>query len=310
MSADLTGWFTQDSSGSISGPFSTTQVKEKLEDSTIDGLTLVWTNDARYAGDFPDQQDVLFPTDTAVQWKALHAVSSVKAELQSADSDDQSDGEDNVDNVAPAARQAGNAGAEDASIDPSAMVTAPADGMFYYAVASSGEQAGPVSADAFSSLIAAGYVDATTVVWAPGMPSWVPLASVDTLAPLLQPASAGAGASEDGVSGHKRRRAGVADKTDSSQDDAARGAKRPKSKSKQNDKPFTSPWILVQGECACFGVLRITSSVVVYCSVKCRVLDHRLDHHLGVSTPLGHVTVVLLYPHCRPPPGRDGGGAG
>jgi membrane protease subunit (stomatin/prohibitin family) len=54
-------------------------------------------------------------------------------------------------------------------------------------VAINGQQVGPLDAAALRQKIAAGEVNANTLVWKNGMPNWAPAASVPDVAPLLTP---------------------------------------------------------------------------------------------------------------------------
>jgi HIV Tat-specific factor 1 len=62
--------------------------------------------------------------------------------------------------------------------------------IFFYSIAGASgsntvERAGPIRKEAFSSLIAAGYVTASTLVWSPGFTEWIQFSECAELSPLL-----------------------------------------------------------------------------------------------------------------------------
>jgi hypothetical protein len=146
-------WLYVDNERKQQGPISQARLIELLNAKAISSSTLVWKSDM-------------------TEWKALSAV--VPQATSSAD--------ERSDSSSIATAAAGD--------NAKAPHPVPQTDMYYY-VDAGGAQQGPVAASAFSSLLAAGYVQPTSLVWAPGMASWSPAAAV----PALQDATAAATAS-------------------------------------------------------------------------------------------------------------------
>lgn len=131
------------------GPVDMPAMKRLVKDGAIDGLTLVWSSNLD-------------------GWKPISDIPELRAMLAAEDDEDESSSVPPTDGaVAPTA-------------STSTSSSAGADALYHYAD-SSGLQSGPVPAEAIGSLLEAGYLNGSTLVWVAGMASWLPVSQVPEL---------------------------------------------------------------------------------------------------------------------------------
>lgn len=174
--------YRDDAQGRSCGPFTVAELKDKFDDGVIDGLTLVRVADgADGAGNN--------------SWKSLAEYPELKdAFVRTSAVDDDEDDDD----------QEGESGTAIVASSSSSSSTAPAAVFFYE---DNGKQQGPLTVDALRSMIEAGYVLPSTLVWRPGLSAWTAAKDVPDLGASSSSASSSSSSSLDSGVGQKRSRA-------------------------------------------------------------------------------------------------------